>query len=308
MTRRAMVAAREDPLHRPRRAGGGAARHAGQEPTPCFRPAFRALGGLALDGMRVAARAVDLDSGDVVLSVDDHVALPAAGLGRVLLLVELSARMTAGDLSPLHLVDRKPDDEGGTAGLWRHLVVPSLPVTDLASLVGATGDAAATNALLGLVGLDAVRTRAESLGLRRTALLDVARGSRGPDDAPQLSVGSARELASLFASLVHGEVVDEETSTRVVGWLALNTDRSLVAASFGLDALVSRGGGEHGMALVDCTGVDAGVRAEAGVLRGPRGAVAYAVMVHFDDADLRARLAVRDALGVVGLDLLEHVH
>ncbi|RIJ45529.1 serine hydrolase, partial [Clavibacter lycopersici] len=51
-----------------------------------------------------------------------------------------------------------------------------------------------------------------------------------------------------------------------------------------------------------------GVRAEAGVLRGPRGAVAYAVMVHFDDADLRARLAVRDALGVVGLDLLEHVH
>lgn len=307
MTRRAMAAAGEDPRRRPRRTGGGPARHAGQEPTDGFRPAFRALGGLALDGMRVAARATDLDSGDVVLEVDDHVALPAAGLGRVLLLVELSARMTGGDLSPLHLVDRGPGDESGTAGLWRHLVVPSLPVTDLASLVGATGDAAATNALLGLVGLDAVRTRAESLGLRRTALLDVARGTRGPDDAPQLSVGSARELASLFASLVHGEVVDEETSTRVVGWLALNTDRSLVAASFGLDAPVGRGG-EHGMALVDCTGVDAGVRAEAGVLRGPRGAVAYAVMVHFDDADLRARLAVRDALGVVGLDLLEHVH
>ncbi|RII97439.1 serine hydrolase, partial [Clavibacter michiganensis subsp. insidiosus] len=119
---------------------GGAARHAGQEPTDGFRSAFRALGGLALDGMRVAARATDLDSGDVVLSVDDHVALPAAGLGRVLLLIELSARMTGGDLSPLHLVDRRPDDEGGTAGLWRHLVVPSLPVTDLASLVGATGD------------------------------------------------------------------------------------------------------------------------------------------------------------------------
>jgi beta-lactamase class A len=106
---------------------------------------------------------------------------------------------------------------------------------------------------------------------------------------------------------VHGEVVDEETSTRVVGWLALNTDRSLVAASFGLDPLLERAG-EHGIVVVDCTGVDAGVRAEAGVLRGPRGAVAYAVMVDFDDADLRARLAVRDALGVVGLDLLEHVH
>ncbi|WP_445337465.1 serine hydrolase [Clavibacter sp. CFBP 8614] len=296
-----------DDVPGPRHAGGGPARHRGGETAAAFRSAFRALGGLALDGMRVAARATDLDTGEVVLAVDDHVALPAAGLGRVLLLIELSARMTAGDLSPLHLVDRLPEDEGGSAGLWRHLVVPSLPATDLGSLVGATGDAAATNALLRLVGLGAVRARAESLGLRRTALLDLARGSRGPDDAPQLSVGSARELASLFSSLVHGEVVDEETSTRVVGWLALNTDRSLVAASFGLDPLVERGG-EHGIVVVDCTGVDAGVRAEAGVLRGPRGAVAYAVMVHFDDADLPARLAVRDALGIVGLDLLEHVH
>jgi beta-lactamase class A len=292
---------------RPRHAGGGDGRHRGREPVTAFRSAFRALGGLALDGMRVAARAVDLDSGEVVLAVDDHVSLPAAGLGRVLLLIEVSARITGGDLSALHLIDRQPEDEGGPAGLWRHLVVPSLPVTDVGSLVGATGDAAATNALLRLVGLDAVRTRAESLGLRRTALLDVARGSRGPDDAPQLSVGSTRELASLFAALVHGEVVDEETSTRVVGWLALNTDRSLVAASFGLDGPSSRRG-QHGVVLVDCMGVDAGVRAEAGVLRGPRGAVAYAVMVHFDDADLRARLAVRDALGTVGLDLLEHVH
>jgi beta-lactamase class A len=296
-----------DGPRRARHTGGGAARHRGQEPVAAFRGAFRALGGLALDGMRVAARAVDLDSDEVVLAVDDHVALPAAGLGRVLLLIEVSARITAGDLSALHLIDRQPEDEGGTAGLWRHLVVPSLPVTDVGSLVGATGDAAATNALVRLVGLASVRARADSLGLRRTALLDVARGSRGPDDAPQLSVGSARELASLFASLVHGEVVDEETSTRVVGWLALNTDRSLVAASFGLDGPTRRTGG-HGVVVVDCVGVDAGVRAEAGVLRGPRGAVAYAVMVHFDDADLPARLAVREALGIVGLDLLEHVH
>jgi beta-lactamase class A len=296
-----------DGPRRPRHTGEGPARHRGQEPAAAFRGAFRALGGLALDGMRVAARAIDLDTGDVVLEVDDHVALPAAGLGRVLLLIEVSARITAGDLSALHLIDREPEDDGGPGGLWRHLVVPSLPVTDVGALVGSTADAAATNALLRLVGLDAVRARAESLGLRRTALLDVARGSRGPDDAPQLSVGSARELASLFAALVHGEVVDEETSTRVVGWLALDTDRALVAGSFGLEGPTGRTG-EHGVVVVDCVGVDAGVRAEAGVLRGPHGAVAYAVMVHFDDADLRARLAVHEALGIVGLDLLEHVH
>ncbi|RIJ10008.1 serine hydrolase, partial [Clavibacter nebraskensis] len=36
-----MAAAGEDPQRRPRHTGGGAARHAGQEPTDGFRSAFR---------------------------------------------------------------------------------------------------------------------------------------------------------------------------------------------------------------------------------------------------------------------------
>ena len=108
----------------------------------------------------------------------------------------------------------------GDSGVWQHLQAPSLPIADLASLVGATSDNLATNVLLRQVGLPAVRSRTEELGLLRTALLDLVRDSRGPDDAPQLSVGSTAELMWLFSSLARGEVVDNLTSSRVLGWLS----------------------------------------------------------------------------------------
>jgi beta-lactamase class A len=50
------------------------------------------------------------------------------------------------------------------------------------------------------------------------------------------------------------------------------------------------------------------VRAEAGVLRGPRAGVAYAVAASFADTELQIRLAVIEAVRVIGADLLEYVH
>jgi beta-lactamase class A len=161
--------------------------------------------------------------------------------------------------------------------------------------------------LLRQVGLKAVRDRTESLGLTRTALLDLVRDTRGPDDAPQLSVGSTAELSWLFGALARGEIVDALTSSRVLGWLSLNSDLSMVASAFGLNPLAHRGT-DHGLLLVNKTGTDAGVRAEAGVVRGPRAAVAYAVSVQFNDSGLAARLRVLDAMKTVGVDLLEYVH
>ena len=176
----------------------------------------------------------------------------------------------------------------GDSGIWQHLQAPSLPVADLATLVGATSDNLATNVLLGQVGLAAVRSRTEQLGLLRTALLDLVRDSRGPDDAPQLSVGSTAELTWLFAALARGEIVDPLTSSRVLGWLSLGSDLSMVASAFGLDPFSHRGV-DHGLLLVNKTGSDTGVRSEAGILRGPRAAVAYAVSVQFNDSGIAHR-------------------
>jgi beta-lactamase class A len=257
--------------------------------------------------VQVSARAIDLTTGAVLFSVDDHVVMPTASIGKVLLLIEVAARLEARDTSALSLVDRLETDAVGDSGIWQHLVAPSLPLADLAVLVGAASDNLATNVLLRRVGRESVSARTEQLGLRQTAMLDLVRDHRGPDDAPQLSVGSAKELTWLFASLARGEVVDAGTSKRVVGWLSLNHDLSMVASAFGLDPLAHRGP-DHGLLLMNKTGADAGVRSEVGVLRGPRAGVAYVVSTSFDDRELSARLGVLDGMRAVGRDLLEYVH
>jgi len=282
-------------------------RHRETQPVEDFSASFTALGDLAYDGAQVSASVTDLDTGKTLVAIDERIVLPTASIGKILLLVEVSARLTERDFSGYGILDKTPRDAVGESGIWQHLQAPSLPVADLATLVGATSDNLATNVLLRQVGLDAVRARTESLGLMRTALLDLVRDSRGPDDAPQLSVGSTAELSWLFAALARGEIVDTLTSSRVLGWLSLNSDFSLVASAFGLDPLSHRGT-DHGVLLVNKTGSDAGVRSEAGVLRGPRTAVSYAASVQFNDSGLAARLRVLDALRVVGLDILEYVH
>lgn len=284
-----------------------APRHRVERAEPGFQGTFYALGELAFDGAQVSAAAIDLDSGERIIEIDDRIVLPTASVGTVLLLIEASARMSQQAVSPFDVLEKSPSDAAGGSGLWRYLHARALPLADVATLVGATSDTLATNVLLGLVGLDSVQARTEAIGLQRTALLDRVRDERGPDDAPQLSVGSAAELSWLFAELARGRVGDATISSRVLGWLSLNTDLSLVASAFGLDPLTHRSA-DHGLQLVNKTGADAGVRSEVGVLRGPRRGVAYAVTVRFADHSIRERLRVHEAMRAVGWELLDFVH
>ena len=281
--------------------------HRAEHRTTSFSGTFTALGELAYSGAQVSASVVDLDSDERILSIDDRIVLPTASVGKILLLIEVSARLSAHGAPAIELLDKTSKDLVGDSGIWRHLQARSLPLADIATLVGATSDNLATNVLLREVGLEAVRERTEGLGLTRTALLDLVRDTRGPDDAPQLSVGSTAELAWLFGALARGKVVDSLTSSRVLGWLSLNTDLSMVASAFGVDPLSHRGV-DHGLQLVNKTGTDLGVRSEVGILRGPRRGVAYAVSVQFSDRSIASRLRVLEALRAVGFDLLEYVH
>lgn len=301
------------------------ARHRGERTPEPFERSFSVLGALALTGARVSVSAADLDSGEPVLAIDEDVALPTAQLGTLLLLIEVAAQLADGRLGPADEIGRdgaptKGDPEPGIGttddtgvddprrgGLWSSLLAPKLRVLDAATLVGAVRDPVAVNALIRLVGLDAVRARGEQLGLRRTALLDLARATRGPDDAPQLSIGSALEVRSLLIDLVAGRCVDTGVSNRVLGWLSAGSDLSMVASAFGLDPVAHRMR-DHGLQLVTVTGAAPGVRTEAGGLRGRRRGVAYAATVVFDDVDHAVRMRVLDALRTIGADLLDHVN
>lgn len=282
-------------------------RHRAEGAAASFTKAFATLGALAYTGARVSARAVDLRSGAAIIAIDDRIALPIAGVGKILLLIEISARMTARDEAGFGILDKTPGDAIGASGIWQRLQAPVLPITDLAMLVGTLSDNLATNVLLRQVGLQSIRARCESLGLKATAMLDLVRSVRGPDNAPQLSIGSTAELSELLAALARGEVVDTATSQRVLGWLSNNADLSMVASAFGLDPLSHRSD-DHQLRVINLTGADTGVRCEAGLIRGPRAVIAYAVTVNFDDTSLTDRLRVLDSLKVFGQDLLEFVH
>lgn len=282
-------------------------RHRGVDGTQSFTGGFTALAQLAYSGARVSASVIDLQTGATLVAIDDRVTMPTSSVGKILLLIEVSARITARDASGFGILEKTPGDAVGDAGIWQRMQAPVLPVTDLALLVGATSDTLATNVLLRRVGLDSVRARAESLGLSRTALLDLVRTHRGPDDAPQVSIGCSAELSWLFAALAGGHVVDPVTSKRVLGWLSHNADLSMVSSAFGLDPLSHRTP-DFGLQLINKTGADSGVRSEAGLLSGSRTGVAYALTVLFSDTELAARLRVLDAMRIFGRDLLEYVY
>jgi beta-lactamase class A len=271
-----------------------------------FGATVDALGAVAREGAGVSASIIDTSTGRALLAVDDTLVQPVASLGRILLLIEVAAQLEDGRLHGDRL-QRMARDTATGAGLWQFLQEPTMQVPDLATLVGATADAWAMNALLSSVGIDAVRERAEALGIDRTALIDRIRDRRGPDDAPDASVAPAGELAWLMRGLALGEVVDEAVSNRVLGWLSLASDTTLVAGAFGIDPLAHRAL-DHGLQAVVVTGSSTGVRAEAGILRGPGSSVSYAVTVTFDDATLQRRLAVVEALRTMGTEVLEAVH
>jgi beta-lactamase class A len=262
---------------------------------------------LASAGAKISVRINDLDRGTSVLTGDDFVTLPVGGLGIVPLLIEVAAGFESGTLEPLEIIERSSVERVSVGGVWQHLKAPALPLSDLAVLAASTGDALAANALLARVGLPAVRGRIEQLGLSRSALLDRFRDERGPDDAPHFALGSARELAEVFAALVNSQAVSPGVSAQVAEWLSLNQDLSLVASATGLDPF-SHENDEHGLLFINKTGRDSGIRVEAGVLAGPRAGVSYALIVCFDDLSIMHRLRVHEAFRTLGVDLMEYVY
>jgi beta-lactamase class A len=238
--------------------------------------------GVALpDGVEWGVCVRDAVTGDVLAAVDADRVLPAASIGKVFLLLEVARALDLDE--PL---TRTPDDAVADSGLWQHLAVDTLPAGDLAALVGAVSDNLATNVLLRRVGLVAVQRTTRELGLTDSALHDRVRDHRTAEHPPALSTATAAELTQLFMGL----------DTRVLGWLALGTDLSLVAAAFGLDPL-AHAQPDRGLRLHHKTGTDVGVRADAGLLEGPARTLAYAVLARFDDARRDEVLEVMRALG-----------
>jgi len=226
--------------------------------------------------------------------------LPTASVGKVFLLCEIAERIARGDFDPLMPIERRADVAVADSGLWQHLAQERLPLVDACVLVAAVSDNWATNALLDVVGLEAVADRAVSLGCASSRLHDRVRDSRGPGDPPTLSTGTARELAGVAlrvhrAALAHDDQgLSPDAARRVQDWLRIGVDLSLVADAFGLDPLAHVDGS---LLLWNKTGWDARVRADMGVASVRGASLAYSAIVAWEPGDAvgrEARVTLRD--------------
>nr|WP_243758122.1 serine hydrolase [Allobranchiibius sp. GilTou38] len=219
------------------------------------------------------------------LAEDVDLVLPAASIGKLLLLGVAAEMFEAGTLSREEPLRRADGVFVRDSGVWHTLQQEVLPAVDVCRLIGAHSDNLATNVLLHRVSIAQVREYADRLGLAPLALLDYARGHRDPEDpdvAPTLSVASASALIRFMELLDAGRIGAE-----VGEWLSLDTDLSMVADAFGLDPLAhnSIGGGDPGrFTLVNKTGTNEGIRADTGLAHAGGERTAYAVIAHWDQA------------------------
>jgi beta-lactamase class A len=208
-------------------------------------------------------------------------AMKTASIGKVLLLIEVARQRDAGELSGAALLSRDPELLVADSGLWQHLQVEKLSVDDLCILIASVSDNVATNVVLKQVGLQSLRSLAESLGLVGTALLDYVRDRRGPDDPETLSIGSASELSHLMTQLSRHELLSPAVSEQVNAWLTTGVDLSMVASAFGLDPL-AHAPSDRNIAIWNKTGSDPGVRADVGTVRRSGGWLSYAVIANWN--------------------------
>jgi beta-lactamase class A len=253
---------------------------------------FSTLRRLGDDGVTSGLHVVDIRTGRTLASWQPDVVLPSASAAKVLVLIEAARAVAAGEADLAETLDRTDVAEVGDSGLWQHLTAESLALGDVAQLVGAVSDNLATNVLLHrLGGVERVTRTAKDLGVHQVTLHDIVRDERTPEHPAALSTGSAHGYAELFRRLEVADGIPGTVADTVLSWLRHGTDLSMVAAAFGLDPL-AHGDEDRGLAVVNKTGTDSGVRVDAGIVRGPTGSVAYACLAYWDEK--RTTPAVRD--------------
>ncbi len=221
-----------------------------------------------------------LDSATPLIEVDADQVCATASIGKVLLLIAVAERIESGLLSADAHLSRSDVDPVADSGLWQHLDAEQLSVNDLCSLVGATSDNLATNALISSVGLEQIAETGQRLGMTHTALNDIVRDKRLPEHPSALSSGSARDLVRLCRVLDEADGVSRGASGKVTGWLSTNTDLSMIASALGLDPL-AHVDVDRGIELWNKTGTNDGVRCDIGVVCQGAIKVAYAALANW---------------------------
>jgi beta-lactamase class A len=238
-----------------------------------MRSEIRALAAAAPGELSVVVVGAD----GLIVDVDGGREVPAASTIKVPILVTALERVAAGTSRLQEPVPIGPDRVGGSGALSLLPSVTELPLVETLRLMIALSDNDATNAVIALVGLEAVGQTCRRLGLAQThlrrALMDFAAIEAGINN-----VTCARDLAQLMSGLRMREALpDAET---VVALDLLAEQQFLDGLPALLPETVSHAnktgelsGVRHDMALVEHDGRWAAVAVTSTGLMGPTGGV-----------------------------------
>ena len=211
---------------------------------------------------------VDMEGGRVV---------PAASTIKVPILVTALEHVADGAASLSDTIYIGADRVGGSGALSLVPSVTELPLIEALRLMIALSDNDATNAVIALVGFDAVDQTCRRLGLRHTQL-QRALMNHAARDAGLDNLTCARDLALVMARLRVGDALPGAETRVALGLLgeqqfldglpALLPERVLHANKTG-----ELMGVRHDMALIEHEGYWAGVAVTATGLLGPANGV-----------------------------------
>lgn len=238
-------------------------------------------------GTRWSVLVSDIDTGDELLRHDAAQVLDTASVGKIFLLHRLLCEVDAGERSLEHRVVRRPNEWMDNSGLWYLLQADELSLYDVAALIGAVSDNAATNTLVRVLGLSTVQEHTRALGYSNSALDDVVRWPIPAGSPPTLSHANAEELVRFVTRTVRADDLSPASSDTLQRWLGAGMDLSMVASAFGLDPL-AHFFYDRDIWLWNKTGTISNVRADTGLVMNRTRRVAYAVIANWrPDADAR---------------------
>ncbi|MBT2486268.1 MULTISPECIES: serine hydrolase [unclassified Microbacterium] len=223
----------------------------------------------------------DVDTGEELLRENARAALATASVGKIFLLHRLLAEVDAGTRSLEERVTRRPVETIDDSGLWYLLQAAELSLYDVAALIGAVSDNAATNTLCRVIGLPAVQQHTRQLGYTDSALDDVIRWPIPPGAPRTLSHGTAEDLVRFMSRLALGDDLSPSSADTLKRWLGAGMDLSMVASAFELDPL-AHFGFDRGIWLINKTGTMSSVRADTGIVMSPTRRIAFAVVANWN--------------------------
>lgn len=255
----------------------------------------------AVPGTRWSIRLCDASTGAVIGDHHPDMALPAASVGKLVLLAFLAELIDDDPSIAREMIDRRRVEPVADSGIWRHLDVDRLTLADAATLVFSVSDNLATNALLDRFGRADVRAARHRYGFEATDLHDVVRDQRRVTDPPTLSRATAAELADFMIAVHRGELISPGASAWLRRGMSLGVDMSMIPHVLGLDPL-HHAGPESPPGVALKTGRDRGIRADTGLLATGDVVVAYAVIV---DVPAGAEDGAMAAMQAIGRSLVE---